>query len=273
MRAGWQNLYCSRGSAASPRYPARTVCKSCPSGRTMTQTLHILSAGAAFGLITASRAEFEARADCGIEAQFAAVGTTEDCVRAVLDGAGEGAACGLFVLTPAAIALLIERYPGRIVAAGTLGTTPGALACAGDPEDYDISTVAALRATLASLDVIYTGDLTKSTIGRHLVRVLHGLGLSKHGPEVVGFPGGAKAVEMLAEAGAKRALACAQLTEIRQNAGARAVGSLPGEYALDTEYSLAVIEGPEAGLARAFAAHLTAREQTAARAESGFDPV
>jgi len=145
----------------------------------MTQPLHILSAGAAFGLITASRAAFEARADCAIIAQFAAVGTTEERVRAALDAVGEGI---LFVLTPAVITTLIADFPGRIVPAGTLGTTPGALACAGDPSAYDIGTVAALRATLAGLDSIYTGDLTKSTIGRHLVRVIEGLGLSDHGP-------------------------------------------------------------------------------------------
>ena len=239
----------------------------------MTQTLHILSAGAAFGIVSACRAEFEVRQGCVIEAKFAAVGSTEDQVRAILDGAPGAGSCGMIVLTPALIASLSEHYKGRVVAAGTLGTTPGSLACSGDPKNYDISTVPALRSTLESLDVIYTGDVHKSTVGRHLLRVVDSLGLSGNRPRIIGFPGGAKAVEMLAEAGDQRALACAQLTEIRQNASASAIGSLPGEYALNTEYALAVIGGPQASLGAGFASSLTEAARAGIRLACGFEPV
>ena len=230
--------------------------------------LYIKSAGAARGLIGAVSDAFAGRQRVELSAQFGAVGTTFDRVREAMLTDDH---CDLAVLTPALLRRLQEDFPRRVSAAGSLGSTVTCLACHRAAEAFDISTVDALRETLSAVDVIFTGDTRQSTVGRHLTHVLERLGISgERCPDVVGFAGGADAVAALSTAAGKRALACAQLTEVRQHPEAVFVGPFPEAFHLATEYMLAIIDNGQA--ARDFAAFLTGPSAADERRKSGFDP-
>jgi molybdate transport system substrate-binding protein len=233
----------------------------------MMEHLYIRSSGAAYGLIGTLSNGFSASRQIELSSEFAAVGTTFERVR---DALLTDQRCDLAVLTPALAQRLIGEFPDRVTPGGSLGITATCLACVGDAKAFDISTVDALRKTFSSLDVIYTGDTRHSTVGRHLMQVLERLDLADGlGPEVVDFPGGALAVAALRDTD-KRALACAQLTEIRQHADATSVGPLPGKFHLASEYVLAIID--KAPAATHFAAMLTDASQVETRRRSGFEP-
>jgi molybdate transport system substrate-binding protein len=234
----------------------------------MTELLYVKSAGAARGLIGSVSDVFTGRQQIELSAQFGAVGTTFDRVREAMLAHDR---CDLAVLTPALVRRLQDAFPQRVSPGGSLGSTVTCLACRGDAQSFDIATVDALRRTLSKLDVIFTGDTQQSTVGRHLSLVLERLGLvGELCPDVVSFAGGADAVAALGTAAGKRALACAQLTEVRQHPEAVFVGPFPEAFHLATEYVLAIIDNGRP--ARDFAAFLTGSLVESARRESGFDP-
>jgi molybdate transport system substrate-binding protein len=232
----------------------------------MTRPLVIRSAGAAKGLWNAVGAALQDRHGVDVDVEFAPVGAVFDRVRNRLD---VNAPCDLIILTPALIEQLRDAFPGRIAPAGTLGTTATTLASREGAGDFDISSEAALRQTLASLDRVMTGDTQKSTVGRHLVHVMAELGLAgTDAPTIQAYAGGQAAVAALT-AMHERVLACAQLTEVREVIGAVPIGPFPGRFHLATEYALAVVDGNET--ARAVAADLTATHTAATRRRCGFE--
>jgi len=229
--------------------------------------LYINSAGAARGLIETTSAGLAEVRQFAPVTEFAAVGATFDLVRQAM---AANKRCDLVVLTPDLLQRLAEEFPRRVTPAGSLGFTPTCLACRSGVKPADISTVDALRRAIGDVEVIFTGDLRQSTIGRHTVHLLRSLGFEgKSAPGVVDFPGGAQAVAALATTD-KRVLACAQLTEIRLHPSAVLVGPLPAEFYLATEYVLGVIDGSQP--ARDYAALLTGAVLEETRRQSGFNP-
>ncbi|WP_213991500.1 substrate-binding domain-containing protein [Sodalis sp. dw_96] len=230
--------------------------------------LYIKSAGAARGLIESTCDGFSARRQFRLVKEFAAVGTTFDRARQAMS---EHERCDLVALTPDLLHRLGEEFPQRIAPAGSLGFTPTCLACRPGVEPVDISTVNALRRAISDVEVIFTGDLRQSTIGRHTVYLLKSLGLdSRATPDIVEFPGGAQAVAAIM-ATEKSVLAIAQLTELRLHPSAILVGPLPAEYYLATEYALGVVDDSPA--AWDYAALLTGLSHEETRRQCGFNPL
>src|SRR5512144_557012 len=110
--------------------------------------LHVLSAGAAQGLVKAMAELFRAETGAVVHGSFGAVGA----IRAKLLA---GARCDLVILTAAQIADL-ER-DGRVVAGGSapLGRVRTGVAIREREAVPDIATVDALRATLVTAKAIY----------------------------------------------------------------------------------------------------------------------
>ena len=132
--------------------------------------LHLLSGGAAQGLVTQLEDRFEAESGCGIDASFGAVGMMRDSLLA-------GAPCDVLILTEALIGQL--TVSGELVAgsAQALGVVKTGVAVGDGEPAPDVASPAALKAALQSARGIYFPDPLKATAGIHFMRVIKQLGL------------------------------------------------------------------------------------------------
>lgn len=209
--------------------------------------------------------------------RYAALQSTVDEVNRRL---GEGLDCHLTVLTPDAIRSLQKAWPERVEWLGSLGLADtGWVALAEDSRPYDVSTLESLRQTLMSLEVLLVPDLEQSSGGRHLRHVLQQLAIpASQMPQVLPFPGGAQAVAALPAHAGRRAMACAQSTEVQTARHARYLGAFPAPHALATEYGVAVLRpsraSPDAqaawSVAHELGLYLCAPSQDAMREALGF---
>ena len=245
--------------------------------------LHILSGGAAQGLVKALAGEFRNASGFDIDGTFGAVGAIRERLLA-------GAPADVVILSDVMIADLADA--GHLAAGSRrdLGAVPTGIAVrAGDPVP-DISNAAALRDVLRSADAIYLPDPTKATAGIHFAKVLHQLGAAADlTPRLKPFPHGQAAMAALAkhDSGAKhgggtkheggtnheggRPIGCTQATEILATPGVAYAGPLPHEFELSTIYTAAVSgrsANPDA--AQHFVEMLAAPASAALRAELGF---
>ena len=196
--------------------------------------LHVLSGGAAQGLVQAVATEFQAATGLRIDGTFGAVGA----MREKLTG---GAPADLLLLTDAMIADL-ERtghvVPGSAVPIGVVRTgvavrTGTARPAIADPD--------ALRAALAGADGIYFPDPKLATAGIHFAKVLASLGIKADAnPRLLTFPNGATAMKALAASPLDHPIGCTQVTEILNTPKVRLVGLLPKEFELATVYTAGV---------------------------------
>lgn len=227
--------------------------------------LHVLSGGAAQGVVTALAGEFQATTGYAIDGTFGAVGAMKEKLLA-------GAPADVLILTRA---LIDELADAGHVEAGTradLGhVRTGVAVRAGDPTP-DVSTPEALRTTLRGAEAIFFPDPQRATAGIHFARVLETLGIAA---EVVGrlrtHPNGATAMRELAKATGERPIGVTQITEILNTAGVTLVAPLPREFELATVYTAAVCTraaAPDA--ARRLVALLSAGETLAVRDRAGF---
>lgn len=228
--------------------------------------LHILSGGAAQGLVQAVAAEFERATGLAIAGTFGAVGAMREKLLA-------GAPADLLILTKALIADLEaagHAIPGSAVPIGVVRT--GVAVREGDPEPK-IGTAAELKSALAAADGIFFPDPKLATAGIHFARVLTSLGIAVEGnPQLRTYPNGATAMRELALSTLARPIGCTQVTEILNTPGARLVGLLPGEFELATVYTAAVASKaghPDA--ARTLAAMLVADAAAPHRDRLGFE--
>ena len=230
----------------------------------MSETLHILSAGAARGLVDTLRPRFLAETGCGLQGSFGAVGAMREKLLA-------GTPCDLVILTAKMIAEL-ERE-GRIVAgsAAPLGRVLTGIAVRhGDPMP-DIAGRDALREALASADALYFPDPERATAGIHFAGVLRRLSLYEAArTRFRTFPNGATAMGELARATTARPIGCTQVSEILYTPGVTLVGALPAEFELATVYSVALCR--ENSAARRLVALLAGPEAAAIRIAGGFEP-
>ncbi len=130
----------------------------------MATELKLLCAGAAKGLVNALAPRLLAEADATVGGRFGAVGAMREALLA-------GEPCDLMVTTAAmADALVAEgrlRGEGR-VALGQVRT--GVAVRRGAPAP-DVSTPAALAATLRAADALFVPDTVRSTAGQHVAKV------------------------------------------------------------------------------------------------------
>lgn len=232
----------------------------------MTPLLHLLSGGAAQGLVSALKDGFQAQHDCTIDAVFNAVGMMKDRLLA-------GQACDVVILTDALIAQLAASGDAVPGSARTLGYVKTGIACKEGETPAQLDSPAALEAALRAASGIYFPDRVKATAGVHFMGVLQRLGLAD---ELAGrlhpHANGAAAMRAMAEATGTGLLGCTQVSEILYAPGVRLVAPLPVEFELATRYTAAVASRasqPEA--ARMLIDLLAGAETAALRLTCGFE--
>lgn len=237
--------------------------------------LHLLSGGAAQGLVAHLQGSFKAQHLCSISGTFSAVGMMKAALLA-------GAPCDVIILTNALIAELLTSghvLPGSVKNIGVVKT--GVAVKSGD-KTVDVSTPEKLKAALQAARGIYFPDPVKATAGIHVMKVLKALGLDPHlDKKLAGklhvHPNGATAMKAMADAEALPAgsglIGCTQITEIVYTPGVDLVGPLPPEFELATTYTAAVCAGATQPESAAALIDLMAGVETQAmRLACGFEP-
>ncbi|MDB5899248.1 MAG: periplasmic component of an type molybdate transport system-like protein [Ramlibacter sp.] len=232
----------------------------------MPTPLHILSGGAAAGLLHRLLPAFEEMHGCRINGTYGAVGLMKEKLVA-------GDLCDVLILTDALIRQLAAEDRVDAASARPVGVVKTGLAVKQGAPQLKVDSPEDLRLLLERAGSIYFPDPTKATAGIHFMKVLESLGLAGTlGQRLRTFPNGAAAMAALAEAPEANAVGCTQVTEILFTEGVRLTGLLPTPHELATTYTAAVATGadqPE--LARELIAALTAAQAAQARRECGFE--
>jgi molybdate transport system substrate-binding protein len=234
----------------------------------MATTIHLVSGGAAQGLVEELKARFAASEGPQVRGTFGAVGAMRDKLLA-------GEPCDVVILTQALIDQLAKDghvdgqtiTPLGLVKSGVAGTV-------GEPHP-DTATAAALKAALQGASAVYFPDPVKATAGIHFMKVMKTLGVDAElATRFKSFPNGAAAMRAMAQDSGKGAIGCTQVTEILFAPGVELAGLLPNEFELATVYTAAVAtkaQDPQA--ARAFIAMLAGGDAAALRTSGGFEPL
>lgn len=233
----------------------------------MTQ-LHLLSGGAANGLVSRIEPWFTAQTGLRIAGTFSAVGQMKDALLA-------GAPCDLIILSDALIRELMDAgklAPGSARAIGAVKTGVAVPVGQAAPAVGD---EASLQRALESARAVYAPDLHKSTAGIHFMKVLRQLGLDQAlGPRLKEFANGQTAMAAMArdaQAGESGLVGCTQVTEILNTEGVQLAGLLPPALELSTVYTAAVVRGaPNAAAAQQLIDMLAAPEAGELRQACGF---
>lgn len=237
--------------------------------------LHVLSAGAAKGLVQALQQRFAASSGARVEGTFGAVG-------AIRERFAGGAPCDAIILTAAMLDEMAAA--GDIVADSRtpLGRVRTGIAARAGAQWPAIDTREALRASIAAAPALYCPDTQRSTAGIHLLRVLERLSLSGREPgserddvrpRLREFPNGAIAMAQLAADGPPGAIGCTQVTEILYTPGVELVSVLRHEFELATVYVAAVCtRAADPQRARRLIELLSGPESGSLRLTSGFEP-
>ena len=229
--------------------------------------LHLLSAGAAKGLVQGLQAEFERDTGIALRATFGAVGAMLECLN-------DRAACDVIVLTRTMIDALAQE--GRVDAQriADLGWVHTGVAVPTSAAVRSVADVPALRAVLEPARSIYLPDPQRATAGIHAMRVLQALGLRDIEPRLRAFPNGAAAMAALAEQSDPQAVGITQASEILYTPGVHLIGLMPAPHGLATLYSAAVVRSAAAPDAAAqLLQRLCAPERARWRQQAGFEAV
>ena len=232
----------------------------------MTQTFHLLCAGAVQGLVKALQPEFEARSGCALVARYGAVGGQKDALLS-------GAPCDLMIVTAAMVDALISS--GHLVGATRtdIGRVKTGVAMRAGETLPEVTTPEALAATLQAADEIYFPDPERATAGIHFAAVMRELGLLETlRPRFRTFASGAISMREMAASRVGRAVGCTQVTEILYTEGVALAGLLPARFELATTYTAAV--SSRAALptqAQALTDLLTAGKSLPLRQAGGFE--
>lgn len=233
----------------------------------MSRTVHLLSAGAAKGLVQALAARFAGERGAAIAGTFNAVGTIRDAFAA-------GEPCDVLILTEPMLATLAQA--GHVLADSVvpLGRVETGIAVRSGEPHPPIGDDAALRTLFGSATGLYCPDPERATAGIHFVKVLRALGLwPEVEPRLRAYASGGIAMQAMAQAAGPGLVGCTQVTEILYTPGVALVGPLPAAFTLATTYSVAVpARSAQPALARRFVATLTSAAQATLRAQGGFEP-
>ena len=227
--------------------------------------LHLLSAGAAKGLVQGLQAEFERDAGVTLECTFGAVG-------AVLERLDAGAPCDLIILTRAMIDALVcdGRADGQCIV--DLGWVHTGVALPSGAAARAVSDVPSLLSVLRPASAFYLPDPERATAGIHALRVLKALQLPDIEPRLRAFPNGAAAMAALAQQAGPQAVGITQVSEIRYTPGVQLLGVLPAPHGLATLYSGAVACGAvQADAAAQLLQRLVTPARAPWRAQAGFE--
>lgn len=231
----------------------------------MTQ-LHILSGGAAFGLVSKLEAQFKASTGCDLAGTYGAVGAMRDQLLA-------GAPCDVIILSSALIAQL--QASGHVVAgsAHALGKVRTGIAVkAGSPRPK-VSTPDELKAALLAATGVYFPDPIKATAGIHFMNVMKQLGIDGQvASRLRPYPNGATAMAEMAQCPEPGLLGCTQVTEISYTPGVDLIAVLPKEFELATVYTAAVSsKAANPSQAAALVRLLSSQDAAALRLAGGFE--
>lgn len=231
-------------------------------------TLHLLSGGAAKGLVSAVQDRFAKQSGIAIEGRFDAVGKMKDQLLA-------GVPCDVVILTSALITQLTESCDVTSGSARPLGLVKTGIAVKDGATIPPLATVAQFRHALLAAGAIYFPDPEKATAGIHFMKVMRLLGVDT---EMAGrlhpYPNGAAAMEALAQSSEPNAIGCTQATEIIVAPGVRLAASLPPEFELATVYTAAVSSrATQPRAAAALIELLTSEEAAGLRSAGGFEPL
>ena len=228
--------------------------------------LHLLSVGAAQGLVTALRSRFDAPPGLTIAADYAAVGVTVERLLA-------GAPCDVLIVTRALVNQLTDLAHLQTGSSRDLGVVKTGLAVQHGHALPRVDTPEALKAALLAASALYLPDPLKATAGAHFMKVLKGLGIAK---EVAGrlqsFANGVAAMRALADAPMPGAIGCTQVTEILFTPGVKLVAVLPAKFELATVYTAAIsCKAQRPDEAARLINLLTSADHAALRKTSGFE--
>ena len=228
-------------------------------------TVHLLSAGAAKGLVLALQPDFERASGLQLASTFGAVGAMREQLEA-------GAPCDAIVLTRSMLDAWLAA--GRTVADSVrdIGWVHTGVAVPQGVAAPAVADAAALRALLQRAKAIYLPDPERATAGIHALKVLRELQQAQ--PERLRLhANGAAAMAAMARAADAASVGITQVSEILYTPGLQLLGALPPPFALATLYSAAVVKGAsQAEGAASLLALLNAPARAMLRQQSGFEP-
>jgi len=227
--------------------------------------LHILSGGAAAGLVEPLQAGFEATHACRLLGTFSAVGAMKEKLLA-------GAPCDLVILTQALVQGLVASGHVRADSLRNLGVVKTGLAVKTGTPHPAIQTRADLQAAFRAAEGIYFPDPQLATAGIHFLKVLTSLGLHEELAERFRtYPNGATAMREMAKASG-HVIGGTQVTEINYTQGVDLIGLFPQEFELATVYALGVAtHAKQAALAQLLADQLCSDSTRGLRTALGFE--
>ena len=227
--------------------------------------LHILSGGAAAGLVEPLQAGFEAAHGCRLLGTFSAVGAMKEKLLA-------GAPCDLVILTQALVQGLVASGHVRADSLRNLGVVKTGLAVKTGTPHPAIQTRADLQAAFRAAEGIYFPDPQLATAGIHFLKVLTSLGLHEELAERFRtYPNGATAMREMAKASG-HVIGGTQVTEINYTQGVDLIGLFPQEFELATVYALGVAtHAKQAALAQLLADQLCSDSTRGLRTALGFE--
>jgi molybdate transport system substrate-binding protein len=228
--------------------------------------LHVLSAGAANGLVLALEREFTSAESVAMEHSFGAVGV----IRERLDA---GAPCDVLILTLPMLNALADAGRVQRESIEPLGRVRTGIAVRKGQPWPAIGTREALAASFAASDELYLPDPERATAGIHCVNVLKALDLlSSMAARLRPYANGAAAMAALAASATTRPIGCTQVTEIRYTPGVELVGVLPHQFELATIYAVAITAATRMPqIAQRFASLLASDSTRALRVAGGFE--
>lgn len=232
--------------------------------------LHILSGGAANGLVNRVQDRFTQHTGLEVAGTFSAVGQMKEALLA-------GQPCDVAILTEAMIQDLCGSSHLDGSSARRVGVVQTGLGVPQGQKAPTMSTPEELAQALLRADGVYMADPLRATAGVHFMKVLRSLGLEEAlGQRLLPFPNGQTAMAAMAKRASQnqavRLIGCTQVTEILNTPGVDLAALLPPQFELATPYSAAVswrAAHPEA--AAHLIALLTDTEQAALRRACGFD--
>ena len=230
--------------------------------------LHILSGGAAAGLVRRCAPHFEQVHGVQVHGTFGAVGAMKSQLLA-------GDHCDILILTHAMIEELVAQGQARADTVKDVGVVmTGVAVLAGQPHP-DVSNGEALRKAFRAASALYFPDPQLATAGIHCMKVLQSLGLAEElAPRLRPYPNGATAMKAMAEAGDPKAMGCTQVTEILITPGVEWAADLPAGFELATVYTAAVTQRSLAPTLACFLIdELVSPSRANDRRESGFLPL
>ncbi|KVA59759.1 hypothetical protein WI58_06200 [Burkholderia cepacia] len=231
----------------------------------MSQSIRVLSAGAAESLIGRIAEDFTSQIGIRVDASFAGVGVLMERIEA-------GADADIVVLTQPAIAVLQSRGLTDGTTPVNIGAVATSLAVKTGHPSFNVHDSHDLQAALRRADAIYVPDFATTTAGQHMQRVLQTLGLhGELGARLWFAPNGAAAMRALALAQEACPLGCSQASEIVAARGTTFVADLPSPFSLSSSYAMALLDRAQsAQAAHRFIDAVTGASAASVRKACGF---